>query len=289
VNYAVPIKFVGRADENGYITQKLFPLDGAYDELVEEFEFATDLLPAGLSTFRVVTRNTFNATSEPFTKQVYYIGLTYLHFGYQNRNDGNLVKFDLLGETFDADLEIHRLDLDGEGTDTVIASGLEPVHSVGGFTLFEFMDYDIVPGERYQYYVEGTFTETYRDQDTTVVVRTDSVETRAMIPIDSGAMMSVASPNPFNESTLISVIVPTSYENPDAELPIPKESDVNVWVYDVAGRQVKRLYSEQIVGQVLTLRWDGTNTNNEAVPAGVYFVKARAAGIEGTTKVVRVR
>jgi flagellar hook assembly protein FlgD len=88
---------------------------------------------------------------------------------------------------------------------------------------------------------------------------------------------------------LISVIVPTSYENPDAELPIPKESDVNVWVYDVAGRQVKRLYSEQIVGQVLTLRWDGTNTNNEAVPAGVYFVKARAAGIEGTTKVVRVR
>jgi hypothetical protein len=289
VSYAVPIKFVGRADENGHVTQKLMPLDGAFDELVEEFEFSTDLLPAGLSEFRVVTRNTFNAMSEPQVKQLYYIGLTYLHFGYQNRNEGNLVRFDLLGETFDANLEIHRVALDGDGEDVVVASGLRSIHSVGGFSLFEYMDDDVVPGELYRYYVQGTFTTSYRDQDTTCVVRTDDVETRAMIPIDSGAMVSSASPNPFNESTLISVIVPMSYENPDAELPIPKRSDVNVWVYDVMGREVTRLYSEEVIGQVLTLRWDGTNSRNEAVPAGVYFVKARAAGLEGTTKVVRVR
>ncbi len=289
VSYAVPVKFVGRADENGFIIQKLFPKDGVYDELVEEFEFATDLLPAGMSTFSVVTRNTFNAMSEAQTKQIFYIGLTYLHFGYTNRNDGNMVRFDLLGETFDANLELHRIDVDGAGEDVVIASGLDPLHSVGGFSLFEYFDDGVIPGELYRYYVEGTFTTTYRDQDTTVVVRTDDAETRAMIPVASGAMVSSASPNPFNESTLISIIVPMSYDNPDAELPIPTESTVNVWVYDVMGRQVKRLYSEQIIGQVLTLRWDGTNVNNQAVPAGVYFVKARAAGIEGTTKIVRVR
>ncbi len=289
VNYAAPIKFVGRADENGYITQKLIPRDGVYDELEEEFEFSSELLPAGLSTFTVVTRNTFNATSEPQTKQLFYIGLTYLHFGYTNRNDGNMVRFDLLGETFDANLELHRIDVDGAGEDVVIASGLDPLHSVGGFSLFEYFDDGVIPGELYRYYVEGTFTTTYRDQDTTVVVRTDDAETRAMIPIVSGAMISTASPNPFNESTLISFIVPMSYDNPDAELPIPTESDVNVWVYDVAGRQVKRLYSEQVIGQVLTLRWDGTDFNNEPASAGVYFVKARAAGVEGTTKVVLVR
>jgi hypothetical protein len=39
----------------------------------------------------------------------------------------------------------------------------------------------------------------------------------------------------------------------------------------------------------LTLIWDGTNENLEKVPAGVYFVKAFAGGVEGATKVVVVR
>ncbi|RLC12287.1 MAG: hypothetical protein DRI24_17605, partial [Deltaproteobacteria bacterium] len=157
------------------------------------------------------------------------------------------------------------------------------------FTLFEYFDGDAVPGDLYRYYVAGTLTATYRDQDTTLTVLTGEVETRAMIPVESGAMVSSASPNPFNESTLLSIIVPMSFTNPDADLPIPTESDVNVWVYDVMGRQVARLYSGRVIGQVLTLRWDGTNFNNEAVPAGVYFIRARAAGVEGTTKIVRIR
>ena len=265
------------------------PIDGVYDGLVEEFEFPNMLLPAGLSKFAVVARNSFNAMSEPQTKQLYYIGLTYLHFGYKNENDGNTIRFDLLGETFGADLKLHRIDVDGSQSDVVIASGLTPIHSVGGFTLFKYFDDDIISGDLYRYYVSGTLTTTYRDQDTTVTVRTEEVETRAMIPVSAGEIVSSASPNPFNESTLVSIIVPMSYRDPNADLPIPAQSDVDVRVYDVMGRQVKQLYSEKVLGQVLTLRWDGTNFNSEAVPAGVYFVKVMAAGVEGTTKIVRVR
>ena len=88
---------------------------------------------------------------------------------------------------------------------------------------------------------------------------------------------------------MVSVVIPTMYDDPEAQFPKAIPTDTNVWVYDVLGRRVKRLYSERVVGQVLTLIWDGTNENLENVPAGVYFVKAFAGGVEGATKVVVVR
>ena len=215
--------------------------------------------------------------------------MTYLHFGYENRNDGNLIKFDLLGEMFNARLDVHRVDLDGDQVDSIICSGLEPRHTVGEFTLFDYSDDDVIPGRRYRYYVEGTLTTQYRDQDTTVTVRTYDVETRTMIPVPSGAIVSSASPNPFATSTLISVIVPATYEDPEAELKKPIRSDVNIRIYDVLGRLVRNLYKDQVMGDVVTLPWDGRNDKNESVPAGVYFLKVNAAGLEGTTKAVLVR
>jgi len=288
VTYAVPVKFVGRSDR-GVITQKLLPVDGVYDELEEEFEFELETLAAGSSRFSVVTKNAANAMSEEQSKEIFHIGLAYLHFGYQNYNEGNLIKFDLLGETFDAKLDVHRIDLEGDHADKVIAADLEPSHSAGSFTLFEYLDNDVVPGVKYCYYVNGTFTTTYRDQDTTVTARTYDIETRAMIPVLGGSVISRASPNPFNERTMVSIVVRATYDDPSAEFSAAVQADVNVTVFDVLGRHVKRLYSDRVGAQVLTLQWDGTNENFERVPAGVYFIKALAADVEGVTKVVIVR
>lgn len=288
VDYAVPVKFVGRS-ENGVITQRIMPLDGVYDELEEDFEFALDMLAGGSSFFSVVTRNTANAQSAGQIKEIFYIGLAYLHFGYQNHNEGNLIKFDLLGDTFDARMDVHRVDVEGDQEDQVIASGVQPYHSTGTFTLYQIFDDDVIPGVKYRYYVDGTFTTAYQGADTTVTTRTYDIETRSMIPVPEGSIVSGASPNPFRERTMVSVIVPTTYDDPNAQFPHSIPTDTNVWVYDVLGRRVTRLYSDRVVGQVLTLTWDGTNENRERVPAGVYFVKAFSGEAEGTTKVVVVR
>jgi len=288
VNYAVPVKLVGRSD-GGVITQRLLPLDGVYDELEEEFEFELEGMGSGLSRFPVVTKNAANAMSEEQTKGIFYIGLTYLHIGCQNCNDGNLIKFDLLGETFGARLDVHRVDLEGDLVDRIIAADLQPAESQGSFTLFEYLDKDVVPGVNYCYYAEGTFTTTYRNEDTTVTARTCDIETRAMIPVVGESIISRATPNPFNEKTTVSVVVPAKYKDPSAQFPTAVPADVDVSVFDVLGRRVKRLYSDRSGAHVLTLQWDGTNENVEKVPAGVYFVKALAAGMEGTTKVVIVR
>jgi hypothetical protein len=288
VDYAVPVKFVGRS-ENGVITQRLTPLDGVCDELEEDFEFNLDMLPGGSSYFSVVTRNSANAQSKDQIKEIYYIGLSYLHFGYVNQNEGNLIRFDLLGETFGANMKVHRVDIEGDQEDQVIAEGLEPYRTAGAFSLYQYLDRGVIPGVKYSYYIEGSFTTNYHGADTTVTTLTGEIETRSMIPVPAGSMVSEASPNPFRDRTMVSVVVPTTYDNPQAQFPTAVPTDTNVWVYDVLGRPVKRLYSARAAGQVLTLIWDGTNEKNDKVPAGVYFVKAFAGGAEGSTKLVLVR
>ena len=60
-------------------------------------------------------------------------------------------------------------------------------------------------------------------------------------------------------------------------------------VYDVQGRLVKKVYQGSFYGRIQTFTWDGTNGSNVRVPSGVYFVKARAGGVNEVKKVVLVR
>ncbi|MEJ2721634.1 MAG: hypothetical protein P8181_10940, partial [bacterium] len=289
IRYRVPVKFVGRS-ENGLITQKIMPVDGVYDELEEDFAFELEQLPGGPSRFAVVTKNAANSQSEEQAKDIFYIGLSYLQFGFQNRNNGVWLEWRLLGDTFDADLEVHRVDVENGGVDEIIAAGLGPIGPrVGSFTPYGYMDKTVVRGRKYRYYVMGTLTASYRDADTTVTTATHNVETRAMYPISSGNLLSEAVPNPFSQRTLISVKVPPSYRHIEHEFPMPIPTDVKVTVYDVVGRRVKEIYSDTIYGQVVTIPWDGTDENNRRVPAGVYFVKTVAGAEEDARKVVIVR
>jgi hypothetical protein len=291
VNYAAPVGFVGVSD-NGLVTRQLLPLDGVCDELEEDFAVHYDVLPGGESRFSVITRNSIGATSPEQTKKIFFIGLSYMHFGYRNFNQGNLISLNLFGETFDACFDVHRIDVDGDGVDRIIARGRTAGHKIGQFTPFEYFDVttdstEVVPGRRYRYRVCGAFSTTYCGHDTTVTMETHEIETRAMIPVPEGGIVSHASPNPFTQNTWLSVVVPTMYEDP--RLPVAIAMDVDVSVYDVLGRRVKRLLKDYLVGQVVTLSWDGTNERQEKVSAGVYFVKAVTGVSNGVTKVVVVR
>jgi hypothetical protein len=289
VRYKVPVKFVGRSVK-GIITQKILPIDGVYDELVEDFEFQLQRLPGGASRFAVVTKNAANSQSEEQAKELFYIGLSYLQFSFQNRNDGTWLEWRLLGDTFGANLEVHRIDVENGGADVVIASGLQPSGPrLGSFTPYGFMDKNVERGKQYRYYVTGTLTHPYRDADTTVTTITHEVETRAMYTIPSGELLSSAVPNPFSARTMISVRVPPSYRDVEAEFPVPIPTDVKVTVYDVLGRYVNEIYSDTIYGQVVTIPWDGTDQNNEQVPAGVYFVKTVAGAQSDAQKIVILR
>jgi aminopeptidase N len=67
-------------------------------------------------------------------------------------------------------------------------------------------------------------------------------------------------PNPFNPRTIIPVEM---QQNGRAELRI----------HDLAGREVRRLFSGELAGGKTRFTWDGTNDQGISLPSGVYFVR----------------
>ncbi|MCX6641057.1 MAG: T9SS type A sorting domain-containing protein [bacterium] len=86
-------------------------------------------------------------------------------------------------------------------------------------------------------------------------------------------------PNPFNESAIITLDLPT--HNPKQ----PYQIDI----YDTAGRVVRRLEAGSLPAGVNYLPWDGRNEQNSSVPSGVYFLNVYGAGKSNPTFIVKVK
>ncbi len=83
-------------------------------------------------------------------------------------------------------------------------------------------------------------------------------------------------PNPFNPFTSI------NYE-------ITEESNVNIIIYDLTGKEVKTLINEyQPKGQHYVI-WNGKNNAGQAVSGGVYFYKLQASDLTQTRKMVLLK
>lgn len=115
--------------------------------------------------------------------------------------------------------------------------------------------------------------------------------------------MSFATPNPFHESTQFSVIVPKTFSDatvqsaspvgtgPDRSSALKREepTELEVKVYDVAGRLIKTVLKKSYFGTTVTINWDGTNDRNERVPSGIYFLRATAGPGAQVRKVTVLR
>jgi len=88
--------------------------------------------------------------------------------------------------------------------------------------------------------------------------------------VDSFAL-GTAYPNPFNPSTTV-------------ELSVAEAGFVSVNVYNVMGQLVQTLAEGQMEANVYSLTWNASD-----VPSGMYFVKADAAGISSTQKVMLMK
>jgi flagellar hook assembly protein FlgD len=72
-------------------------------------------------------------------------------------------------------------------------------------------------------------------------------------------------PNPFNPST-------------DILFSLPRDADVDLRIYDVAGRLVKTLVAARRPAGAHRERWDGRDDAGRGAASGVYFVRLRADG-----------
>ena len=83
-------------------------------------------------------------------------------------------------------------------------------------------------------------------------------------------------PNPFNPTTQI------KYD-------LPKDSYVNIFIYDVMGKKIKSLFNNNQTSGYHYLRWDATNDIGESVSAGMYIYTIQADEYRATKKMVLLK
>jgi hypothetical protein len=91
--------------------------------------------------------------------------------------------------------------------------------------------------------------------------------------VDNGSLLN-AYPNPFKNSTTISYFLDNS-------------SYVSIYVYDVHGRVVKKVVSEQQYTGQQSVEWDGSNGNGEDVGPGLYFYSVMINGQNYSGKLIK--
>jgi len=83
-------------------------------------------------------------------------------------------------------------------------------------------------------------------------------------------------PNPMNDRAQV-------------EYSLKSPGTVDLSVYDVMGRLVRKVVHSSQPAGVHKVAWDGRNEEGKPASGGVYFVRLTSPGVSKTTKVVVVR
>jgi hypothetical protein len=97
--------------------------------------------------------------------------------------------------------------------------------------------------------------------------------------VPSVSFLGRPGPNPARGPVTLSLAISAAEASPHA----------SVRVVDVAGRTLRTLLDGSVAAGTRTLTWDLTNDDGQAVPAGMYFVRARTASSTFTQRLIVVR
>ena len=104
---------------------------------------------------------------------------------------------------------------------------------------------------------------------------TQTVAAAGPIPTEFTLLQNI--PNPFNPQTTIHYDIPAG------------GADVNISIYDVAGRLVREFINEHRAAGTWSVQWNGDDANGQRVASGVYFYRMRAGSFVDTKKMVLLK
>lgn len=83
-------------------------------------------------------------------------------------------------------------------------------------------------------------------------------------------------PNPFNSQTVIA-------------FSLTRKTNVSIDIYNGYGQRIVTLLNQEKSQGMHEIRWDGLNSNQRAVPSGVYFYTVQAANFVETKRMIVLR
>jgi hypothetical protein len=111
----------------------------------------------------------------------------------------------------------------------------------------------------------------------TFVIGWPSVTGVGDTPAPASFALDANIPNPFNPITTIGYGIPAG------------GADVNISIYDVAGRRVRTLVDEHRPAGLFSVQWNGENDRGQSVASGVYFYRMRAGEFVETRKMLLLK
>ena len=304
IDYAAPLREAHFSIGGGWIS--LVAADGHWDGAVEECSAEIRGLLPGTNPVKFRTRNEVGMYSEEYVRNVYFLGVNLARVRASPRDHDNLIAWEVVGEDFGARYDVYRLAADASDPDlglltpddvppgALLAADVGPSGPVrNGAIPYAVTDDDVMPGLHYRYYVRASGSARFGGASRDFVTTSDLIRLTAMVPIPAGRVVSHVSPNPFRNDVTLSINVPPTYETTevtggasfDQRVPTP----LDVTVYDVLGRVIRRLHSSGSFYDVVTLTWDGRTENGRPVASGVYFIRVKTGTAFAVEKVLLIR
>jgi len=85
-----------------------------------------------------------------------------------------------------------------------------------------------------------------------------------------------STPNPFKGNTLI-------------RYHLPRTAFVNLSVYDVTGRLIRKIAKEEQKRGWYSITWDGKDNNSKILPSGIYYCRLSQGNSTQTRKILLVK
>ena len=130
------------------------------------------------------------------------------------------------------------------------------------------------------YIIDGredvTITAIYRMFDTNGEVISQGTKEITLKPVPQEFALHQNYPNPFNPVTTI------NYD-------LPQQTYVNLMIYDILGREVVKLVSEEIPAGYQSIIWNTRNSFGQPVSAGIYFYQIQTKDFVKTRKMVLLK
>ncbi len=106
--------------------------------------------------------------------------------------------------------------------------------------------------------------------------------------------LSVVSPNSDELNPSINAIISSNYPNPfnpttTIEYSVPVKGNVSIDIYNILGQRVDTIVNSEHVKGKHTIQWDGKDSDNNALPSGIYFYKVSQNGKSVTKKIVMMK